>query len=89
MADEDQPKPLSEPLTRAQAEELVERLSELLARLAPASGAASSPARGFATWDQPEAMTEDRLRDIIREEVEDVFHAHGFDHSEDDLPPIH
>jgi len=38
---------------------------------------------------QLEPLTEERLRDIIREEVEDVFHAHGFDHSEDDLPPIH
>ncbi len=34
-------------------------------------------------------LTEERLRDIIREEVEDVFHAHGFDHSDEDLPPIH
>ena len=89
MADDDQPKPLSEPITREQAQELAEKLSDLLARLGPPAGAASSPVRGFEVWDQPEAMTEDRLRDIIREEVEDVFHAHGFDHSDEDLPPIH
>ena len=89
MADDDQPKPLSELLTPEQAQELAEKLSELLGRLVPATGRAASPGRGFEAWDQPEAMTEDRLRDIIREEVEDVFHAHGFDHSEDDLPPIH
>jgi hypothetical protein len=89
MATDDQPKPISELLTVEQAQELAEKLSRLLAELVPATGAASPPVRGFEVWDQPDAMTEDRLRDIIREEVEDVFHAHGFDHSEDDLPPIH
>ena len=88
MAD-DQPRPLSELLTREQAQELAEKLSELLARLMPSTEPSSSPSGGFEIWNQPEAMTEDRLRDIIREEVEDVFHAHGFDHTEDDLPPIH